>query len=212
MKIIFVDAENTGLKGLQTVKATILDKVFVYSKNEAIQQYSKKALFCIVDDYPTGSNQADFLIISYLSRIISTLDEAILNTTHFELFSNDEGLISAFESISKSLGARHRVIRTKIKSEEAEVDDDKELLQSLSEYALMKIEAMEEGKDIVSIEQVNAEKKIYKALSTPAPLDDLFRQKVKLSKSLFTKAINELILTRRILRSEDNKKHWMQAS
>ncbi|MFY2506895.1 hypothetical protein ACN3E9_00880 [Vibrio pectenicida] len=44
MKIIFVDAENIGLKELEKVKATVVDKVFVFSKSDftkAINELSK---------------------------------------------------------------------------------------------------------------------------------------------------------------------------
>ncbi len=37
MKFVFVDAENVGVKGIEKVKATIADKVFVFSKSNAIK-------------------------------------------------------------------------------------------------------------------------------------------------------------------------------
>ncbi|GAA5788729.1 hypothetical protein NGY2020031_11740 [Vibrio cholerae] len=46
MKMIFVDAENIGLKELEKVKATVIDKVFVFSKVESVQRICENHYFC----------------------------------------------------------------------------------------------------------------------------------------------------------------------
>ncbi|ELV8755367.1 hypothetical protein QNE93_004293, partial [Vibrio vulnificus] len=45
MKMVFVDAENVGLKELEKLRASAIDKVFVFSKSEAIKQCCEKNLF-----------------------------------------------------------------------------------------------------------------------------------------------------------------------
>ncbi|MCG9230945.1 MULTISPECIES: hypothetical protein [Vibrio harveyi group] len=47
MKMVFVDAENVGLKELEKLRASAIDKVFVFSKSEAIKQCCEKNLFYI---------------------------------------------------------------------------------------------------------------------------------------------------------------------
>ena len=64
MKIIFVDAENVGLKELEKIKASIVDKVLVFSRVESIKQTCEKLLYLCLSDYPEGANQADFHIIA----------------------------------------------------------------------------------------------------------------------------------------------------
>ncbi|AKB05854.1 hypothetical protein HPY15_15580 [Vibrio cholerae] len=50
MKMIFVDAENIGLKELEKVKATVIDKVFVFSKVESVQRICEKSLFLYLSE------------------------------------------------------------------------------------------------------------------------------------------------------------------
>lgn len=95
--MIFVDAENVGLKELEKIGASIIDKVFVFSKSEAVKLVCDKSLYLFLSDYPTGQNQADFYIVAYLSRVLLALDKKQLDSVNFELYSNDESLISAFE-------------------------------------------------------------------------------------------------------------------
>lgn len=74
MKIIFVDAENIGLKELYKINTSIVDKVFVFSKNHAFKLICDQSLYHLLNDYPSGQNQADFYIIAYLSKVLSILD------------------------------------------------------------------------------------------------------------------------------------------
>lgn len=50
MKVILVDAENVGLKGVEKVSASISDRVFVFSKSENIEQYCEKSLYQHISD------------------------------------------------------------------------------------------------------------------------------------------------------------------
>lgn len=113
MKMIFVDAENVGLKEVENIKTCIVDKVYVFSKVSSIKSVAEKSLFICLSAYPEGSNQADFSIIAYLSRILATLSAAELHIITFELYSNDKSLISAFQFQCNQLGAQCQIVQTK---------------------------------------------------------------------------------------------------
>ena len=113
MKMIFVDAENVGLKELEKLEASVVDKVFVFSKVDSIIKFCEQNLYLCLSDYPFGSNQADFYIIAYLSRILPVLNKKQLGSIRFKLVSNDESLIAAFEFQCKQLGGVCDVVRTK---------------------------------------------------------------------------------------------------
>ncbi|CAH7217110.1 conserved hypothetical protein [Vibrio chagasii] len=185
MKFVFVDAENVGVKGVERVKATLADKVFVFSKSNGIKQYCEKELFHHLSDYPSGQNQADFYIISYLSCVLSTLEQQALASAHFELFSNDESLISAFDFQCKKLGAKFRIARTK----------DEVVVPIVPN---------------VKPNSVSAEQKIYAALESPKNLDPSFQEQLGLSRQVFTKAVNTLSSSNKIKRSETDRKKWVQ--
>ncbi|APC87642.1 TPA: hypothetical protein NKP78_004625 [Vibrio parahaemolyticus] len=182
MKMIFVDAENIGLKELEKVKATVLDKVFVFSKLESVQRVCEKSLFLYLSDYPSGANQADFYIIAYLSRVLLALDKNQFGTVNFELYSNDENLISAFEFQCGQLGANVKSIRTK--------DDTVVQLPNVQKKS-------------------TPQDKVFSALKLPRPLDPSLQKQLGLSKSDFSKAINELTKSKKIKRSPESKRKWV---
>ncbi|EHK9000857.1 hypothetical protein KCU36_004195 [Vibrio vulnificus] len=183
MKMIFVDAENIGLKELEKVKATVIDKVFVFSKVESVQRICEKSLFLYLSDYPSGTNQADFYIIAYLSKVLLALDKKQFSTVMFELYSNDESLISAFEFQCGQLGANVQTIRTK----------DDTVVQ------------------MPGVQQENTpQNKVFSALKSPKALDPTLQKQLGLSKSDFTKAINELTKSKKIQRSAENKRKWVR--
>lgn len=185
MRMIFIDAENIGLKYIEQLDATILDKVFVFSKSDAIKLACEKYLYLYLSDYPNGQNQADFYIIAYLSRILTAIDKKQLSTVQFGLYSNDENLIAAFNFQCAQLGAQCQVIRTKQDTVVPMQPQSKTLTPS-------------------------AEEKLYKALSQPKALDPSLQSQLGLSKSDFTKAINELTKKKRIQRTPESKKMWVQ--
>jgi len=185
MKIIFVDAENIGLKELEKVKATVVDKVFVFSKSEAVKLACEKSLFLYLSDYPTGSNQADFYIVAYLSRILSSLENKQFGAVNFELYTNDESLIAAFEFQCDQRGASCRIVRTK--------DDT---VVNLPKPAAPSAKTPQD--------------RVYSALKSPRSLDPSLQKHLGLSKSDFTKAINELSKANKIQRFEGSKRKWVQ--
>ena len=179
MKLIFVDAENIGLKELDKIEASIVDKVFVFSKQKPIAQLCEKKLFLCLSDYPCGANQADFYIIAYLIRVMSSLDKKQLASIKLSLFSNDENLISAFKFQCALLGGKPEIVRTK-------------------SDIVVPIPLPQTPKD-----------RIYNALQVPKTLDPNFQKQLGISKSDFTRAINELAKTNKIQRTKESKKKWV---
>ncbi|NOH99433.1 hypothetical protein [Vibrio sp. 99-70-13A1] len=185
MKMVFVDAENVGLKEIEKLAVSAFDKVFVFSKSETIKLVCEKSLFLYLSGYPSGQNQADFYIIGYLSRVLCAIDKKQLGSVNFELYSNDESLASAFEFQCLQLGAQSRVIRTK-------------------ENKIVSL-------PIITKSMVQTpEAKIYAALKEPCSLDASLQTKLGLSKPNFTKAVNELSKSNKIVRSAEDKKKWVR--
>ncbi|EJE4150087.1 TPA: hypothetical protein ACVU30_003882 [Vibrio parahaemolyticus] len=185
MKVIFVDAENVGLKELEKLNTSIVDKVFVFSKSDAVKLVCEKSLYLCLNDYPTGQNQADFYIIAYLSRVLVALDKKQLGSIHFELYSNDENLITAFEFQCGQLGATCQSIRTR-------------------EQTVVPIT------ESTGIEPDSPEAILLAALKYPHSLDPKFQERIGLSRAEFTKAVNELSRNNQIKRSPESKKKWVK--
>ncbi|CCN45996.1 conserved hypothetical protein [Vibrio nigripulchritudo MADA3029] len=188
MKIILVDAENVGLKGVEKINGTISDKVFVFSKSENIEQHCEKALYHHVSNYPLGANQADFCIVAHLMRFLTHYDQKALSKVVFELHSNDSNLISAFEYQCNSFGVRSEIIRTR----------------DVSKVVALPVEQQKSKEDV-------AADLLYRALSKPQVLNETLQNELGLSRQAFTKAINSLSSSNRIVRSAETKKKWMQS-
>ncbi|CAM4145059.1 hypothetical protein [Vibrio neonatus] len=200
MKMIFVDAENVGLKALEKLTASVVDKVFVFSKSHSVKLVCEKSLYLFLDDYPNGSNQADFYIVAYLSRVLSALDKRQLGSTHFELYSNDESLISAFEFQCEQLGSACKSIRTREQTV-VPILKPQPLKSKLSKPTLA----------ISNQSKSNSpEEKMLKALTFPRTLDPSLQKQLDLSQSDFTKVINTLRSTQKIKRTEESKKKWVR--
>ena len=198
MKIIFVDAENIGLKELEKIEALIVDKVFVFSRVEKIKQTCEKLLYLCLSDYPEGANQADFHIIANLSRTLASLSRKELNLITFQLFTNDENLISAFEFQCELLGGKCEAIRTK-----------SDVVVPIAAKAAPKAVPKAVPKTVPKAVQT-AEQKIYNSLKKPTELGPL-QGKLGLSKQTFTKAVNSLVKEDKIERSTESKKKWVQS-
>ena len=194
MKIIFVDAENIGLKELEKIDAAIVDKVCVFSRVEKIKQTCEKLLYLCLSDYPEGANQADFHIIANLSRTLASLSRKELNLITFQLFTNDENLISAFEFQCTLLGGNCEAIRTK-----------SDVVVPISAKIVPKTAPKTVPKAVQT-----AEHKIYNSLKKPTELGPL-QGKLGLSKQTFTKAVNSLVKEDKIERSTASKKKWVQS-
>ncbi|PMH44896.1 hypothetical protein BCU68_12195 [Vibrio sp. 10N.286.49.B3] len=96
MKFIFIDAENIGVPAVTSVEASILDKVFVFGKDQNVKTLCHQRLYSNIDNYPSGKDQADFALIGLVSKIASevTRDQS---TIFFELLTDDSKLQQAFE-------------------------------------------------------------------------------------------------------------------
>jgi hypothetical protein len=191
MEIIFVDAENIGSKGLEKLDTSIIDKVFVFSKSNTIKLVCEKKLYLFLTDYPCGSNQADFYIIAYLSRVLSSLNHTELTSIHFKLITNDESLISAFEFQCSQLGAISKIIRTNEKIK-ADVNTVVQLAPKPKHQTQ------------------SAEDKIISNLKLPTALNPDFRKKLGISQQEFSQATRELISKNKIKRSKESKKKWVK--
>lgn len=185
MEIIFVDAENIGSKELDKLKSSIIDKVFVFSKSNTVKLVCEKKLYLFLSDYPCGSNQADFYIIAYLSRVLGSLNNTELTSIHFKLITNDESLISAFEFQCSQLGGISKIVRTKEKIASA-------------------VDVVKQPK------QISSEDKIMSNLKSPETLNPEFRKKLGMSQQEFSRVTRELINTKKIKRSQKNKNKWVK--
>ena len=197
MEIIFVDAENIGSKGLEKLDTSIIDKVFVFSKSNTIKLVCEKKLYLFLTDYPCGSNQADFYIIAYLSRVLSSLNHTELTSIHFKLITNDESLISAFEFQCSQLGAISKIIRT---NEKIKADVN----------TVVQLAPKPKPKPKPKHQPQSAEDKIISNLKLPTALNPDFRKKLGISQQEFSQATRELISKNKIKRSKESKKKWVK--
>ena len=185
------DYENIGSKELEKLETLIIDKVFVFSKSNTIKLICEKKLYLFLTDYPCGSNQADFYIIAYLSRVLSSLNHTELTSIHFKLITNDESLISAFEFQCAQLGGISKIIRTNEK-----VKTDVNTVVQLTPKPKRQSQS--------------AEEKIMSNLKYPEALNPEFRKKLGISQQEFSRATSELISKNKIQRSKESKKKWVE--
>ncbi|MFT6910259.1 MAG: hypothetical protein ACJAS1_006987 [Oleiphilaceae bacterium] len=186
MKIIFVDAENVGFKGLEAIKSNIIDKVFVFSRVESIQSYSEQKLFLCLSDYPEGANQADFYIIAYLARVLASISKVGKNAIYFTLYSNDVNLINAFKFQCELLGAKSQIVSFKQENNAANV--------------VCEISKSPKSETI--------KKQVFNMLNQPIGLFEI-QTSLKLSKPIFSKAVNELVKDNKIKRVSKSSKNWV---
>lgn len=187
MKVILVDSENVGLKGVEKVSASISDRVFVFSKSENIEQYCEKSLYQHISDYPSGANQADFCIIAYLMRFLTLYDIKALSKLVFQLHSNDSNLITAFQYQCSRFSVKSEIIRTRDTSKVVALPVDQ-------------VKSKDEAAEVL----------LYDALSKPRALDEKLQAELGLPRQVFTKAINSLSSNNKIVRSAETKKKWVQ--
>ena len=190
MKMIFVDAENVGLKVLESLEVSMIDKVFVFSKSNSVKQCCEKSFFFYFSDYPSGQNQADFYIVAHLSRILFFLSKTEIASICFELYSNDESLISACDFQCAQISAEFRSIRSirSIRSKNKVVVPIKQKKKSQAK---------------------TPEEKLHQILKSPMSLNLSLQKKLGLSKQDFSKAITTLTKSNKIKRSVENKKQWI---
>jgi hypothetical protein len=183
MNIYFVDLENVGLKALQSLDVSFSDKVFVFSNSGEVKKYCDQSLYFCLSDYPTGSNQADFYIIAYLSKVIEQLSKAERLVSELVLCTKDNSLIVAFEYQCNLNGIR-----------------------CSSPFKV------EKPSNVVSISKTDPSGNvILSLLAKPKPATELLEQS-QLSKPDFTTAFNLLIKEDKVKRSKKSKKLWVLAS
>ena len=205
MKMIFIDAENIGLKEVAKIDTSILDKVFVFSKNETVKKASEKQLYLILSGYPDGSNQADFYIIGYLARILATIPKNQMNTVDFELYTDDKYLISAFEFQCQLLGSKCSIISQKKTQQniDQELDETNNLIDTTIEN--LYINLFDDTTDLFP----NGCNQLLDVLKKPHKLSSELRHKLQLSQDDFTRSTNHLIRENRIKRTTKNKQLWV---
>ncbi|WP_413692996.1 hypothetical protein [Psychromonas sp. KJ10-2] len=186
MEIIFVDAENVGFRGLDAVNPRIIDKVFVFSKVDSIKSYCEQKLFICLDEYPDGANQADFYIIAYLSRLLASITQPEKAILQFNLYTNDKDLIAAFKLQCTLLGVDSKITRFPQK-----------------ELTTLSVVKPPESRKI--------ENRIFNMLKEPKGLHDI-ENELNISKAEFTKAVNGLVQAKKIKRTSNNGKSWMQTN
>lgn len=182
MKIYYVDAENIGFSMLDKTTFHILDRVFVFTNSETIKSEYNNMLLTCVSGYPTGKNQADFYIIAHLSIFLSNLSKSDKKLIEFNLLSKDQNLWKAFEYQCSLAGVK-----------------------SSAPYIAEKIEPNNAEESI----EISIGEEILKLMTEPITSYEI-QHMLNLSQSEFTKAINQLINTGKIMRHEKSKKYWVR--
>ncbi|GGY31828.1 hypothetical protein GCM10011297_00720 [Bacterioplanes sanyensis] len=190
MRFIFVDAENIGLKEVEAISASISDKVLVFSKNDAVKEVCERKLFLYISSYPKGSNQADFYIIGNLVGMIASLTEQQRDICQFVLYSQDSSLVTAFTFQCKLHKIKHRIA----------------LEPKSQAQTHPKTQVIESEKSLQSLEQ-----RIFEHFKTEQTTESV-RKKIKQSKPVFTRALNNLIKENKIQRVSKRKKTWIHAN
>ncbi len=138
----------------------------------------------MLNNYPSGQNQADFYIIAYLAKVLSILDKKLLKSVPLQLYSNDENLILAFEFQCQLFGAIGQSIRTK-KANVVPITQAPALAAPSPQQVLLK------------------------ALKQPQALNPKFQEKLGLSPAEFHGAVKKLSAEKRVKRSNISKKKWV---
>ena len=180
---IFVDAENISLKEVESINASLSDKVFVFSKTDAVKSLCERKLFLYISSYPTGANQADFYLIATLSGIIASLSPAQKQICACVLYSRDNSLVAAFTFQCKLHQVNYKVaLQPKL------------------------------PKVVKHVSNVNSlEEKILTLLTTPMK-SEAIREQLNVPRTEFTRSLNQLIRDEKIKRSPERQKSWIRTS
>lgn len=185
MRFIFADAENIGLKEVESINSTISDKVLVFSKVDSFKDVCERKLFLFMSSYPDGPNQADFYIIGSLVGIIVSLTDEQKRICQFLLYSQDNSLVKAFIFQCQLHKVKYKIV-LKPKSQPVIESPQPKISKSLEQKIL---------------EQLKKEQ-----------TSETVRNNLKLSKSDFTRAFNALIRENKIQRVSKSKKTWTLAT
>lgn len=187
MKIYYVDAENVGINFLADEKVSVFDKVYVFSNNESFKLECERRFYTYVTGYPEGKNQADFHMVSHLSRMIFQLSNKEKGSVTFIFCSEDKDLLKALYYQSSLFG-----------------------IKLFSSYPTEnnKIQAR------IDCQKVNKstglEGLILRNLSKPSKAIDI-QNVLRVTKSEFTNAFNKLIKVGKIKRLSRSSKKWSKA-
>ncbi len=187
MRFIFVDAENIGLKEVEAINPSISDKVFVFSKSEAVKEVCERKLFLFISSYPSGSNQADFYIIGNMVGIIASLTDEQRKICQFILYSRDNSLATAFSFQCKLHKTKHSVALEP------------------------KVNSTPQSTAVTNNSVLSLEQRMYELFQTEQTTESV-RKKLCQPKSDFTRALNVLIKSKKIQRVSKTKKTWVCAN
>ena len=190
MRFIFVDAENIGLRAIESITASVSDKVFVFSKNDAVKAVCERNLFLYISSYPSGSNQADFYIIGNLVGMIASLTEQQREASQFILYSQDNSLVTAFEFQCKLRSIKHDI--------------------ALKPKTQIQVQPKSQKTDSSTTPKI-LEQRVYECFKTEQTTESV-RKKLKQPKPDFTRALNSLIKANKIQRGSKSKKTWVHAN
>ncbi len=135
MKFIFIDAENIGLPALQELNASISDKVFVFGKDDAVKCLCHQKLYYLIDNYPTGKNQADFALIGLVSKTCCEIPNELKKVSKCILYSSDQQLQNAFEHQCELCAIQYSVKSKSSVSVDMSNDESKEAYDVVSVLA-----------------------------------------------------------------------------
>lgn len=120
-------------------------------------------------------------------RFLTLYDIKALSKLVFQLHSNDSNLITAFQYQCSRFSVKSEIVRTR---------DTSKVVTLPVEQVKSKDEA--------------AEVLLYDALSKPRALDEKLQAELGLPRQVFTKAVNSLSSSNKIIRSPETKKKWVQ--
>lgn len=185
MRFIFADAENIGLKEVESIVATIADKVLVFSKVDSFKDVCERKLFIFMSSYPNGSNQADFYIIGNLVGIIASLTNEQKQICQFLLYSQDKSLVQAF------------IFQCQLHKVKYKIALDRKP-QPVIESPQSKVSKILEQRILEQLKKEQTTEAVRKNLNS--------------SKSDFTRAFNALIQKNKVQRVSKSKKTWVLAT
>lgn len=200
MRFIFVDAENIGLKAVEAITASVSDKVFVFSKNDAVKAFCERNLFLYISSYPTGSNQADFYIIGNLVGMIASLTEQQREASQFILYSQDNSLVTAFEFQCKLRKIKYGIA---LKPKITVPSQAKVTISSQTKVPAQP----KQTAGVTAPDPKKLEQKIYECFKTEQTTESV-RKKLKQPKPDFDRALHALIKANKIQRVSKGKKTW----
>lgn len=207
MRFLYIDAENIGLKELETISASITDKVLVFSKNEAVKEVCERKLFLYISSYPSGSNQADFYIIGNLVGMIASLTEQQREACQFVLYSRDNPLVAAFEfqcvlhRVKHSIALEPKNCQAQVKAQAKIVSEQDSATKATD---LSKTNTAKQSVEAIS-------QRIYQHFKTAQKVEAV-RAKLKLDKPEFSRALDKLIKAKKIQRASKGKNTWVRTN